>query len=58
MVKIGNNLGGLMLGGIFIGVYFGSSYLTKIWVMQDSEQQPVAPQYFRDIKVVTDDDKS
>ena len=58
MVRIGNNAAGLMLGGLFIGVYCGSSYLAKIWVMQDAESQPIPPQYFRDIKVVNNDDES
>ena len=46
---LGVNATGLLLGTIFFGVYFGSSYLTRKWVMQESGL-PEPPKYFRDMK--------
>ena len=48
----GPNVTGLALGSIFFGVYFGSSYLTKQWIMRNSDEPPQPAKYFRDMKVV------
>jgi hypothetical protein len=47
---LGPNMTGLALAGVFFGVYFGSSFLTRKWIMQQTED-PQPPKYFRDIKV-------
>ena len=46
---LGPNVTGMLLGAILFGVYFGSSYLTRKWVMQQSDM-PEPPKYFRDMK--------
>ena len=46
---LGPNATGFLLGAVFFGVYFGSSYLTRKWVMQESDI-PEPPKYFRDMK--------
>lgn len=45
-----------LLGALFFGTYFGSSYLTKRWIMQRTES-PDPPKYFRDIKLTDDSSK-
>ena len=47
---LGTNATGLLLGAIFFGVYFGSSYLTRKWVMQETDIPEPPPKYFRDMK--------
>jgi len=47
---LGPNATGFLLGGIFFGVYFGSSYLTRKWVMQQRDEPEPPPKYFRDMK--------
>ena len=52
---LGPNATGLALGVIFFGVYYGSAYLTKKWIMK-SVDDPVPPKYFREIQLKTSDD--
>ena len=47
---LGPNVTGLILGGIFFGTYFGSSYLTRKLIM-DKTDDPQPAQYFREIRV-------
>ena len=47
---LGANATGMLLGAVFFGVYFGSSYLTRKWVMQQSDMPEPPPKYFRDMK--------
>ena len=47
---LGKNATGLLLGGVFFGVYFGSSYLTRKWVMQQTDVPEPPPRYYRDLK--------
>ena len=49
---LGPNVTGLILGGIFFGVYFGSSFLTKRWIMANSEGELERAKYFREMKIV------
>lgn len=53
---LGPNATGLALGVLFFGVYFGSSYLTRTWVMAKVEN-PDPPKYFRDIQITDGDSK-
>ena len=53
---LGPNVTGLALGALFFGVYFGSSYVTRVWVMAQTDS-PEKPKYFRDINIVTSDDQ-
>ncbi len=53
---LGPNVTGLLLGGIFFGVYFGASFLTRRRIMENSDD-PQPAKFFRDIKVVTGNDK-
>ena len=46
---LGINATGAALGALFFGVYFGSSYLARRWLVENSDNNP--PKYFRDIKV-------
>lgn len=49
---LGPNSTGAALFAIFFGTYYGSTILTKNYVMQTpAETEP--PKYFREIKVVT-----
>ena len=50
---LGPNVTGLILGGIFFGVYFGSGFVTRRYVMGQTED-PQPPKYFRDIRIVTE----
>ena len=50
---LGPNATGLALGILFFGVYYGSSFLTRKWVMQNTAN-PEPPKYFRDIRVTQD----
>ena len=52
---LGPNATGLALGVLFFGVYYGSSYLTKVFIMGKIDN-PEPPKYFRDIKVTSNDD--
>jgi hypothetical protein len=51
---LGPNVTGLLLGGVFFGVYFGSSYLTRRYIMNTAVEEPQPPKYFRDIRIVTE----
>ena len=50
VLGLGPNVTGLLLGGLFFGVYFGSSYLTRRRIMQISDD-PQPAKYFRDLTV-------
>jgi len=53
---LGPNVTAIGLGFIFFGVYFGSSHLTRKWVMQQNEEEELSPpKYFRDVRVVSSD---
>ena len=52
---LGPNATGLALGVLFFGVYYGSAYLTKTWIMANTEN-PNPPKYFRDIQLKSNDD--
>ena len=52
---LGPNATGLALGVLIFGVYFGSSHLAKVWIMQNVDE-PSPPKYFRDVRVVSNDD--
>ena len=56
MFGLGINATGLLLGGLFFGVYFGSGALTRRFVMQKADQ-PERAQYFRDIKMGDEEGK-
>ena len=45
---------GLALAGVFFGVYFGSGFLTRKYIMSTVET-PEPPKFFRDIRVVTEE---
>ena len=47
---LGTNATGMLLGAIFFGVYMGSSYLTRKWVMQQSDVPVAPPRSFREMK--------
>ena len=47
ILGLGPNVTAFALGFIFFGVYFGSGHLTKRWVMQNAEETPTPPKYFR-----------
>jgi len=49
---LGPNATGIALFGVFLGVYYTSSYLTKSWVMRQNAETE-KPVYFRDLNVVT-----
>ena len=51
---LGPNVTGLILGGIFFGVYFGSGFMTRRYIMQTTDE-PNPPKFFRDIKIVTEE---
>ena len=53
---LGKNATGLLLGGIFVAVYFGSKYGTEKWVMKRQDLSGEAPKMFRDINIKADDD--
>ena len=44
---------GLALGAVFFGVYFGSGFLTRRYIMNTVEN-PEPPKSFRDIRIVTE----
>lgn len=50
---LGPNVTALLLGGIFFGTYFGSSWATRKMIMEKTED-PNPPRYFRDITVKKD----
>lgn len=50
----GPNVTGAVLGGIFFGVYFGSGFLTRRYIMTTTDD-PQPPKYFRDIRIVTEE---
>ena len=54
---LGKNATGMLLGAVFFGVYFGSSYLTRKWVMQQSDVPEPPPRYFRDMKSLKSEEK-
>ena len=51
---LGINATGSLLGVIFFGVYFGSSYLTRRYIMSTTDD-PQPAKYFRDIRIVTEE---
>ena len=53
----GPNVTGLVLGGIFFGVYFGSGHLTRKYIMTTTDN-PEPPRMFRDIRIVTEESTS
>lgn len=55
---LGANATGFLLGGVFFGVYFGSTYLTRKWIMQQSDVVDPPPKYFRDLKNIGQPEKS
>ena len=50
---LGVNATGLALGVLFFGVYFGSSMLTRRFIMERTDD-PQPAKYFRDLKIVKD----
>lgn len=46
----GPNITGLALASLFFGVYYGSSFLARKWILQEVEE-PVRPKYFREVTV-------
>ena len=46
----GPNVTGLALAGLFFGVYYGSAYWARKWVLQ-SVDEPERPKYFREVTV-------
>jgi hypothetical protein len=54
---LGKNATGMLLGAIFFGVYFGSSYLTRKWVMQQTDTPEPPPKNYRDLRSLTADEK-
>lgn len=53
---LGVNITGLLLGGLFFGVYCGSGYLARKVIMEQTDEELSKPQFFRDVRVVTSDD--
>lgn len=49
---LGPNVTGLLLGGLFFGVYFGSSWYTKQWIIQNNDGELQPPKNFKDIRIV------
>ena len=50
---LGPNVTGLALGAVFFGVYFGSGFLTRRYIMATVDD-PQPPKSFRDIRIVTE----
>lgn len=50
----GQNVTGAVLAGIFFGVYFGSGYLARRYIMKTTDD-PQPPKFFRDIRIVTEE---
>ena len=51
---LGVNVTGALLGGLFFGVYFGSGFLTRRYIMSQTDT-PQPPKYFRDIRIVAEE---
>ena len=51
---LGPNATGSLLGVIFFGVYFGSGFLTRRYIMTTTDE-PAPPKFFRDIRIVTEE---
>jgi hypothetical protein len=49
---LGPNVTGLLLGGLFFGVYFGSSWFTRRWIINNSDNELQPPKNFKDIRIV------
>lgn len=51
---LGPNMMGLLLTAGFLGVYFGSSYYTKKWIMANRDpDEPLQPaKSFKELKIV------
>lgn len=49
---LGPNATGLLLGFIFFGAYFGSSWYTKRWIMANADGPLEPPKNFKDIRIV------
>ena len=50
----GPNVTGAALGAIFFGVYFGSSFLTRRWIMSNTDD-PQPARYFHELRVVAEE---
>ena len=50
----GPNVTGAVLGVVFFGVYFGSSFAARRIIMNNVED-PQPPKYFREIRIVTEE---
>ena len=46
----GPNVTGLALASLFFGVYYGSSFLARKWILEEVEE-PQRPKYFREVTV-------
>ena len=51
---LGPNVTGSLLGIVFFGVYFGSSWATRRYIMSTTEN-PEPAKFFRDIRIVTEE---
>ena len=49
---LGPNVTGLLLGSLFFGVYFGSSWYTRRWIINNSDGELQPPKNFKDIRIV------